>query len=209
MNKQLEEILNTLTTEERSKTFEYLEKSEILNNPILEQYFVFQYQSAQRMNGLREDLEGIEQVGDKWRQEFVENLQQEANVFMDSMAEFVAEQTYKLKQESDNMAKTIVNLPPHVIQSVRDLIEHEKAQFEKDMTARQLNWGFRLAELTETERNKILKELRTTMKTELKPAVENVFGSTLDKFKLKVVCRDIGVVLIAFGLFQGIKAILF
>lgn len=204
----INQYLSALSNEERIETLKYLQDSGTLGNPILESLFQAQVDSEQTLKQLQLKSNEIKQDTNEWFQSVEKRLEASAEEYFNSLSEFVGEQSALFSRSKEDMEATMLNLPQHIIQSVRDLIEHEEKQFKERLQVAEFEWTMRIKAMSEEERNKATAALEKTLKSKLQGAVEVVFRQSLDKFKFLVILRDIGVVLVAFGLYSGIKSLI-
>lgn len=198
MNEKIETILNEMDEPTRLSVRRYLEDKQISGNPILEQYFILVHEVSMIAASKHKELEELKLKHEELLSGFHASYQVEFQKFLDEMTVFTAQQVKDMKTQTEIMNNNLMNLPTVIVGKVQELIVHEERQA-----------AGRLKELCEVERNQILSNIRKELRAQLAPNVEKVFRSSIDKFKLLVIGRDIGVVLIAFGIFQGIKAIFF
>lgn len=201
--------LNTLKNEDGEAILKYLLSSPIIGNPVLEELFmreqsaVFQLMVHDQAYGVfREDI-------DNWIAGLEPRFQGAAQEFFDGITDFVGDAAKVLNQTGQKISTDLVQAQATLVTETSKVIAAGAVQLKAALDAHAGELEARLSATAESERKKVVKALVDSLNAKLDPHVEKAFNSSTDKFRLKTIARDIGVVLIAFCIYSGMKAVFF
>ena len=190
MKDNINQLIAEFPQEQQAEVLDYLRNSQTLGNPILEEFFIREHASLLQLKK-HEDLRKSYQLDlDNWVAGLEPRLHEQANNFFESIEEHVTVQVDNLVKANEVMAEAL----DRAVETAKAEIEASAASQEK-----------KIAETFELERRKVQRMFIETLNEKLDPHVQNAFKKSSDKFTAKAIIRDVGVVLIAFCLFYGLK----
>ena len=190
METTINQLIAEFPKERQEKILNYLQKSEILGNPLLEEYFIREHGAVLQLMKHEELCKRFQLDLDGWIAGLEPKLQSVAFEFFRSVEEHVSEQVNNLVHANQTMAQALDNA-----------VETAKAEIEA--SARELT--SKLEAAAELERRRVQEKLITTLNSKLDPHVENAFKASSDKFTAKSILRDVGVVVVGLCIFYGMK----
>ena len=190
----MEDNINLLIAEypkdKQAKLLEFLQNSQILGNPLLEEYFIREHASVLQLMKHEELRKQYQLDLDNWVSGLEPRLQEQAVEFFASIEEHVSLQVAKIVKANELMADALDNA-----------VETAKAEIEA--SARELT--SKLEAAAESERRRVQEKLINSLNSKLDPHVEKAFKASSDKFRALSIARDVGVVVLGLCIFYGIK----
>ena len=190
----MEDNINLLIAEypkeKQAQLLEFLQASQILGNPLLEEYFIREHASVLQLMKHEELRKQYQLDLDNWVAGLEPRLQEQAVEFFASIEEHVSRQVEKIVKANELMADALDNA-----------VETAKAEIEA--SARELT--SKLEAAAESERRRVQEKLISSLNSKLDPHVEKAFKASSDKFTSKSIIRDVVVVVAGLCIFYGIK----
>ena len=204
LNDEINRHLTGLDEEERGKVLQYLQESQTMGNLVLESLFMAQVNAAASLASTQTRMAEIQAQTNEWANKLEPKLQAQAEEFFDGLNEFTAMH-----------AKTMNDSVEGIQRAMREAVESSHANMQaraKELKA-ELESSFKglvkqLEAKANTEREKVTGQLVATLNKHLSPHVETAFKNSSDRFSVKALVRDVVVVLVAFGIYSGIKALM-
>lgn len=176
--------------EKQAQLLAFLQASQILGNPLLEEYFLREHASVLQLMKHEELRKQYQLDLDNWVAGLEPRLQEQAVEFFSSIEEHVSRQVEKIIKANELMADALDNA-----------VETAKAEIEA--SARELT--SKLEAAAESERRRVQEKLISSLNSKLDPHVEKAFKKSSDKFRALLILRDVGVVVLGLCIFYGIK----
>lgn len=190
----MEDNINLLIAEypkeKQAQLLEFLQSSQILGNPLLEEYFIREHASVLQLMKHEELRKQYQLDLDNWVAGLEPRLQEQAVEFFASIEEHVSRQVENLVQANLVMAEALDNAV-------------KTAQGEIAASAKQLTEKLEAA--AESERRRVQEKLISSLNSKLDPHVEKAFKKSSEKFRALSILRDVGVVVVGLCIFYGIK----
>jgi len=197
---KINSYLGKLEDSERAEVLQYLQESHILGNTLLEAHFIAEHEAGKQLALIEASRAAWEQKIDGWVDSLEPRLHAQAEGFFDGLQDFVIAGTKAM-----DFREPLTQLKAEVKKLSAEVVASTKAQLDAQLKEHQE----KLAEVAEQERRKIQTSLIKTLDAKLGPVVEQAFKDSSDKFRVKALLRDVGLMTLAVGIALGLKSLFF
>ena len=190
METTINQLIAEFPKDRQEDLLNYLQKREILGNPLLEEYFIREQGAVLQLMKHEELCKRFQLDLDGWIAGLEPKLQGFAFEFFHSIEEHVTDQVKNLVCANQTMAQAL----DKAVETALAEIEARAADLTKKMEC-----------VAESERRRVQEKLITTLNDKLDPHVEKAFKVSSDRFTAKSMLRDVGVVIVGLCIFYGMK----
>ena len=208
--------LNSLDESERIAIFEYIKDGQIIGNPVLENYFIVERSAVLTLQSYQKAAELFKQDFDKWASTLEPQLNETATEFFKGMAQYTASTATSLALVGKKISEQTQQASRELQGDLKRFVEFGAEQLSERLTEHEASLDNKLEVLmaqlgdkSDGERRRVTKALTETLNSKLAPVVSVAFKASSDRFTLKAITRDFGIVFLAMALCLGLKAAIF
>ena len=188
----INELITEFDKDKQKQLLEYLQCSNTLGNPVLEEFFIREHASVLQLMKHEELRRQFQLDVESWIAGLEPKLQASAKQFFDSFED-------KVRQHAETITKANMLFAEALDRAVQtSLFEIETKAGELEKT---------LGQSAELERLKTVEALVNTLNNKLDPHVQKAFAGSTDKFRVKIILRDLGVLIAGMSIFYGLSHI--
>lgn len=185
----INELISEFDKDKQAKLLTYLQSSNILGNPVLEEFFMREHASVLQLMKHEELRKRFQLDMDNWITSLEPRLQDHVQRFFDDFTGNLEEHVKTVASANFSFGKAL---------------DKAVAAAEKEIEAKAIALTTNLAHVAESERRKVQEALIKTLHGKLDPHVQKAFASTTDKFTAKVILRDLAILLAGMSIFWGL-----
>jgi|GEM_PF-2662592 len=186
--------LSTLKPEESEKVLDYIQTHHILGNPMLEELFMREQSMVFQLLCHEEAASAFRSRMDEWMDSLEPRLMETATEFFEGLSEFTREQKHEVMK---------------VFTTGSAMQKEAMDRHAADLAALAKKHQDNLTAAANEERTRVAAALVQALNNKLDPHVEKAFRASADKFRALTILRDVAVVLGAFCIYSGLKAMFF
>ena len=208
--------LNSLDEHERIAIFEYIREGQIIGNPVLENYFIVERSAVLTLQSYQKASELFKQDFEKWASTIEPQLNETATEFFKGMAQYTASTATSLALVGKKISEQTQQASRDLQGDLNKFVEFGAEQLGERLAEHQASLDNKLEMLmvqlgdkSDGERRRVIKALTETLNSKLAPVVASAFKASSDRFTMRAITRDFGIVFVAMALCLGLKAIFF
>lgn len=202
--------------EDRAKILDYVIKSQIIGNPLLEEFYMTQSSAVFQLICQKKSWDVFKNDIDSWIETLEPRIGETAEAFFEGMFEFTKDIGNELKAATAGVNKGLALAHAGMVEQTERLIEQAVATINASAAEAKLNIDthFHNKQIDmigefEKERRKTQNRFIESINTSIAAHVAKVFAAAADKNAAFKFARDVGVCLVAFSIFSGLRWMLF
>ena len=202
--------------DDRAKILDYVINSQIIGNPLLEEFYMTQSSAVFQLICQKKSWEVLRTNIDDWTETVEARMQESAESYFEGMLQYSQEISKGLKVATDGVNEGLASAHAGMVEQTDRLVELTNTRIKESADKAKLMVDAHFSDLNikmianaETERRNVQKSFIDSMNTSMIPHINKAFSSSNDKFKTKTILRDVAVCLGAFCIFQLLKLFIF
>ena len=202
--------------DDRAKILDYVMKSQIIGNPLMEEFYMTQSSAVFQLICHKKSWDVFKNDIDAWIETLEPRMEESAHDFFEALKVFTDDIGIKLKTATAGVNQGLALAHAGIVEQTDRLIEQAKESINASATQAKINIDTHfhnkqidmIAEF-EKERIKTKRSFMESINTSIAPHVAKVFEAAADKRSALKFGRDVGVCLVAFSIFSGLRWVFF
>lgn len=202
--------------EDRAKILDYVQKSQIMGNPLMEEFYMTQSSAVFQLICQKKSWDVFRNDIDGWVETLEPRMAESAMMFFEGLKDFTQDIGQQLKTATAGVNKGLALAHAGMVEQTDRLVEQAKqsinasaAQAKLEIDTHIYNKQIDMIADLEKERLKTKRSFIEAINTSIGQNVAKVFAATADKNKALKFARDVGVCLVAFSIFSGLRWLFF
>lgn len=202
--------------DDRAKILDYVMKSQIIGNPLMEEFYMTQSSAVFQLICHKKSWDVFMNDIDGWIETLEPRMAESAMLFFEGLKDFTQDIGQELKIATAGVNKGLAFAHAGMVEQTDRLVAQAKESINASAAQAKLNIDTHfhnkqidmIAEF-EKERRKTQNKFIESINTSIAPHVAKVFAAAADKKTALKFARDVGVCLVAFSIFSGLRWMFF